>query len=403
MTTRLTLQQYIIKAKAVHGEIYDYTKTRYINNHSPVTILCPFHGEFRFAEAKSHTVHKKGCVKCSYIDRKIKSLPTSNKYIVMKFLSDNHKLVKVICKIHNEEKIVNITSPVLQNPDKVFCKQCKDFNTQLKKLTKKSSAEKPKASVIKKPPSNKKTIEDFIKESESKWGKGTFTYENTVYNGSSEKILVNCGTCRNLMSFRQPYMHFKDTTRCYPCELKLRAKNYSEIFKKLSNDKYNGKYDYSLLPKEFKRTDNVTIVCPLHGPFKQTPANHLKTTFGCQKCGAENSCGYSRTDYINKCNGREPILYLVHFELNSEEFYKIGITVNSISRRFRGYRSPYNHTLIDYIQGEAGFIFDTEKQIQKALNRYSYTPSLHMEGTTECFLLDTSVLASFQNLKQTIN
>ena len=391
MTKKYTLEQYIQKANAIHDNKYDYSKTKYRGTLRPIEIVCPLHGEFSFCEAKVHTVLRKGCPKCEgrVKGRSMKLTIEHEKYHVKRV---GKLQVEITCKLHpSSVKIIWLNSLRYQKPNYTFCKECKVRKQPVKKEQK---VKVKRESTINTP--------SFIQRSIAKWG-DRFSYNNTEYRGTKKPVSVICNTCNSSVYSKKAYLHFRDDLECNKCKKKEERLKNKETFITQANIKYGNKYDYSCIPDDFKLSQKVKIGCPQHGVFEQTPSQHMTVTFGCQICGAENSCGYSRTDYINKCNGREPILYLVHFELNGEEFYKIGITVNSISRRFRGYRSPYNHTLIDYIQGEAGFIFDTEKQIQKELNRYSYTPSLHMEGNTECFLLDTSVLASFQNLKQTIN
>lgn len=41
-----TSEEFITKAKEVHGDKYNYSKTDYYNNKTKVTIICPKHGEF---------------------------------------------------------------------------------------------------------------------------------------------------------------------------------------------------------------------------------------------------------------------------------------------------------------------------------------------------------------------
>lgn len=43
---KYTNSDFIAKAKAVHGDFYDYSETVYINSISKVTIICPKHGAF---------------------------------------------------------------------------------------------------------------------------------------------------------------------------------------------------------------------------------------------------------------------------------------------------------------------------------------------------------------------
>ena len=44
---KLTTEEFIAKAKAVHGDKYDYSQVEYVNNHTKVSIICPIHGVFR--------------------------------------------------------------------------------------------------------------------------------------------------------------------------------------------------------------------------------------------------------------------------------------------------------------------------------------------------------------------
>lgn len=43
---KLTTEEFIAKAKAVHGDRYDYSKVEYVGYRIPVTIICKEHGEF---------------------------------------------------------------------------------------------------------------------------------------------------------------------------------------------------------------------------------------------------------------------------------------------------------------------------------------------------------------------
>ena len=43
---KLTTDQFIEKAKVVHGNVYNYSTTVYINSRNLVNITCKTHGEF---------------------------------------------------------------------------------------------------------------------------------------------------------------------------------------------------------------------------------------------------------------------------------------------------------------------------------------------------------------------
>ena len=46
MAKTLTTEQFIAKARKIHGDKYDYSHSVYSSGHLPITILCPKHGYF---------------------------------------------------------------------------------------------------------------------------------------------------------------------------------------------------------------------------------------------------------------------------------------------------------------------------------------------------------------------
>lgn len=63
MGKRLTTQEFIEKAKKVHGDKYDYSKVKYVNSVTKVCIVCPIHGEFW--QTPNIHLFNHGCQKCS--------------------------------------------------------------------------------------------------------------------------------------------------------------------------------------------------------------------------------------------------------------------------------------------------------------------------------------------------
>ena len=55
--------EFIAKARAVHGNRYDYSKVVYVNNKTNVTVICPDHGPFEVMP-QDHIQKKNGCPKC---------------------------------------------------------------------------------------------------------------------------------------------------------------------------------------------------------------------------------------------------------------------------------------------------------------------------------------------------
>ena len=74
----LNTEQFIERAKKVHGDKYDYSKTEYINSSTKICIICPIHGEF-WQRPKDHT-QGIGCPVCksSHLEMEIKNWLDNN-------------------------------------------------------------------------------------------------------------------------------------------------------------------------------------------------------------------------------------------------------------------------------------------------------------------------------------
>lgn len=77
----------------------------------------------------------------------------------------------------------------------------------------------------------------------------------------------------------------------------------NEIFIEKANEIHNNKYDYSLVKYSGSKA-TISIICPIHGEFEQTPNNHLNGK-GCHQCGKISRVSKQRmtnTIFIEKAN-----------------------------------------------------------------------------------------------------
>jgi len=65
---RNTLEDFIRKARNVHGDKYDYSKVVYVNNKTPVIISCSKHGDFK--QRPDGHLHGNGCPFCGVESKK---------------------------------------------------------------------------------------------------------------------------------------------------------------------------------------------------------------------------------------------------------------------------------------------------------------------------------------------
>ncbi len=107
MTKRAALTRFIEKARIRHGNKYDYSCVNYINNSSPVDIICPEHGKFKQRPVK-HTTQT-GCPKCGivslthttqqFIEKAREKHGCKYDYGLVNY-SNSYTRITIICKEH---------------------------------------------------------------------------------------------------------------------------------------------------------------------------------------------------------------------------------------------------------------------------------------------------------------
>ena len=109
MPARLTREAFIKRARAKHGDKYDYSKVNYVNGDTKVEIICPIHGAF-WQTPHNHLHGKKGrgCPICgknkpntteTFIKKARKVHGNKYDYSKVKFTRNRDK-VEIICPIH---------------------------------------------------------------------------------------------------------------------------------------------------------------------------------------------------------------------------------------------------------------------------------------------------------------
>ena len=99
-------ESFIEMAKKIHGNKYDYSKVEYINSQTKVCIICPEHGEFW--QIPSSHLYGKGCKRCSHILNVNEFITKAreihgNKYDYSKVdYKGTNKKICIICPEHGE-------------------------------------------------------------------------------------------------------------------------------------------------------------------------------------------------------------------------------------------------------------------------------------------------------------
>jgi Zn finger protein HypA/HybF involved in hydrogenase expression len=161
----------------------------------------------------------------------------------------------------------------------------------------------------------KPNLNTFIERSEKKHGK-VYDYSQVKYKNTIEPVTI---LCQKHGKFEQaPYSHWRGSgcPKCrYLNETCGRIKS-TEQFVKDANEIHGQVYDYTKTEYKIAK-EKVTIICPKHGEFQQSPLNHLMNRQGCPKCRSsigeriirkwldENKISYSEQKTFDGC--RNPI------------------------------------------------------------------------------------------------
>ena len=207
MSKKLTTEEFIEKAREVHGDKYDYSKVEYVNTHVKVCIICPKHGEFwqtphdhLKSECKECYNEKRGDLSRSNAEEFIKKakLIHGDKYDYSKVnYLNNRTNVIIICPIHGE-----FTQTPNTHLNGSGCYQCNKHNGGVKQ----------------------KFNKDFFIEKSKKIHNNKYDYSKVNYKNINKKVCIICPIHGEFT--QTPYNHLKGSG----CPLCARNKRNRIIF-----------------------------------------------------------------------------------------------------------------------------------------------------------------------------
>ncbi|HIG40336.1 MAG TPA: DUF723 domain-containing protein [Gammaproteobacteria bacterium] len=351
----LTGKDALRRFREMHGEKYDYSKVAFKNSRSKVTIVCPEHGPFHQV-ASSHW-EGRGCSKCAGVAEVSWEQMTARfesihqgKYDYSKANYNGlKKTVTIICAEHGPFKQL-----AESHASGHGCRACVGLL----------------------PPNRDEVLERFRKAHGNRYG-----YSKMVYLNTKAKVKIicpehgdfeqspsghwggeGCPKCANknltweeaLQRFkdvhgnRYRYSRAKEMFRVLKDKLTITCPEHG-VFEQIGSEHAAGRgcwqcsgyapltrdeaidrfravhgdsYDYSLATYRGTKR-NITIVCPEHGEFSQSPVTHWSGS-GCPACA---NYGFDST--------KPAILYYLKITSpNQSPLYKIGITNRTIRDRF---------------------------------------------------------------------
>ena len=205
---RLTKEEFTERARRVHGYKYDYYKVRYVNMMTPVTIVCPEHGDFE--QTPNAHLNGQGCPKC-------KGRNLSQHELIEKFISvhgDRYNYSKVeFTKMHDKVCIICPEhGEFWQSPSKHLlgqgCKQCGYDSNK----------------------GGRVSMWDFIERAKVVHG-NKYDYSEVYFNTVHDKIKINCP--KHGFFYQNAYDHLNGHG-CPRCGI-IVSKSEEEIYNMLSN------------------------------------------------------------------------------------------------------------------------------------------------------------------------
>lgn len=329
---------FIKKAKEVHGDKYDYSKVNYIANKKAVEIICPIHGSFM--QAPSDHLKGWGCSKCS---KKYK--PTTEEWVnsVKDLYGGKYDLSKVIYKDN-------------KTPVEVVCPEHGSFYP-IPNNYKKGISGCPLCNNKLKHDRFSKTTEQFVLEAKKIHG-DKYNYSKVDYYDNVTPVVIICPIHGEFM--QQPYVHLQ-SSNCPKCSLEKKAaeQRITKVdFINRANDIHNNFYDYS--KSDFLNTsDKTCIICPKHGEFWQSVSNHLRG-YGCPKCRNKNQTKlYNR---IVECFPNCKVEYEKHLPWLGLQSLDIYISDINVGIEYDGLQ---HYQPVDMFGGESTFVATVKRDEMK--------------------------------------
>lgn len=303
MSKTVTTQDFIRRAREVHGDKYDYSKTVYVSATTPITIICPEHGEFQ-QRPVNHTMGR-GCRDCA-----------GNKPLtVAKFIE------RAQTKHGNRYDYSQVAFEGVENKITIICPEHGPFEQRV--MTHLKGFNCPKCGRVSVAGKLGHSMDRFLADARNAHG-DKYDYSEVEYKNALSKVKINCPIHGAFLQTPASHVRGVACSKCSDLIAADKRRLSTGEFVARARDVHGDKYDYS-------RADYVTshgkveIICPEHGSFWQSPATHtMGNKAGCPGCAVS---GFDQT--------KPALLYYLAVVTDSDEtLYKIGITNLTVQKRF---------------------------------------------------------------------
>ena len=354
MAKRLTTEEFIEKARAVHGDAYSYGRTVYVRSADKVIITCPEHGDFE--QRPNDHLSSKGCAKCAALSKILGQTLTTGEFIEKARVAHGDR--------YGYERTVYVGS---QKKVTITCLDHGDFQqTPSHHLIGQGCT---KCAGLCRP-----TTEEFIEKARAVHG-GAYSYDRAVYVNTRSKVVITCPVHGDFEQYPSDHTSGNGCARCGGTG-RLTAEEFIEKARAVHGSRYG--YERAVYARA---VDKVTITCPVHGDFGQIPNSHL-SGHGCPKC----TTGGFNPD-------KQAYLY---FLLDTETHSRVKIGISNVpDTRLRDLknRTPFTLERIDLFETPPTATLQLESFCHSQLESANLTG---FDGATEWFKFDGGKLEALR-------
>lgn len=417
MSKKLTTQEFIERAIAVHGNKYDYSKVVYVDNKTKVCIVCPVHGDF-WQTPSSHLTGK-GCKMCGYdiavkkntltkemfIERSIET--HGNKYDYSKVIYTNILTkVCIICPEHGDffqrpnDHINGKGCPICGNERKRIARTntTKDFVQRASEIHDNKYNYSKSVYVNNRTPlciicpnhgefwqspsshlmgrgcpicSDTRLNTGIFIERAKKIHDDKYEYPRAIYIGSNEKVIVTCKEHGDFIIRASAHLEGEGCSQCAKKHLwdnRNEERFTKDTFLLRAYKKWGNLYDYSLVSDDINSHSNVDIICKTHGIFQKSVTNHLVLEQGCPCCAL--SKGEERTA---KFLSNNHILFVRQYKISNNNLFCTNkdlfcdFFIPSLNAIIE-YNGIQHYESVDYFGGQEAF--ERQQERDMALRQY---------------------------------
>lgn len=366
-----------LKRASLERPEYEYSKVEYKGATTKISLYCKEHGNF---EITPQGLFKGGrCPICTERDRRLKSTKSNDTFI------------KQVQEVSPEYDYVKVSYKNCKEKVEVICKEHGSFFIRPSELLKGCGC--IKCYDERRGESLKLTYDKF-KEKLLEQDKGHLSIKDKDYKGSNSPLVFTC-SIHGVQHINKAYNLLVSRYGCPKCGKHIRSLKgivpLEEVKKRLYN-KFGDKV--SIVDSSYiSNTTEATFMCQEHGEYINKVTNVIGNKYPCKKCA--DKYGDKDKDYYDK----PTTLYYIKLIKGNEEYFKLGITTQTMSERFR--KTPQENVTYQIIAtktfptGSIAYYLEQYLLHQHSTNRIDFILLPKSGGNSEIFNQDI-----YESIKQ---